>query len=305
MEAAERRALEYAADSYRNFPDVRAVSFGSKFTDGSRLEDVQAIQFFVTSKIPKDDLRKPLPRFIYGRRPDGSPDRDHKIPTDVIEMGDLELCCASGDSLDRVGAEGCVTLIFRNKTPDARLLAITCSHVAAELFSNSPPLQLTGGSENCLFQANVIANTALENGELEFDIAVAEVVGHDPDLTELAVADDQTILDGFVDEAVLATGNSLRCISRVTGDREITSESRPTFVSGIDAGHGTEIAIGNLIACKGDAVPGDSGGIVFVGTKAAGIVVARGKDGWVLIHSLEAAIAHLASAKGIALKCFS
>jgi hypothetical protein len=220
-------------------------------------------------------------------------------------MGALELCCASGDRFDRVGADGCVTLIFRNKAPDGRLLAITCSHVAVDLFSNSLPVSLVGGSENCQFQATVVTNTTLQGDMLEFDIAVAEVSSHDSGLAELAVADGQTILDGFVDRAVLTTRSSLRCISPVSGEQTITNESSETVVHGILAGRGTEISIGNLIACRGEATQGDSGGIVFVGTKAFGIVVARGTNGWVLIHPLEAAVAHLTSLSGISLKCFT
>jgi hypothetical protein len=304
MDSGERHALDLAKENYRYFPNVRGVGFGSKFTDGARLADVQAIQFFVTSKIADEELERSLPRFVYARRADGTLDRDRLIATDVIEMGALELCCAAGDPLDRVGGSGCTTLIFRNRTADARLLAVTCSHVVGDLSVSPQPAQLVGGSADCIFQATVVANTVLTQGHLEFDVAVAEVFSHGPDFTELAVTGMGIVLDGFADQAALAMQSDLTCVSPVSGQRLIKVESTRTEFRGVDAGGGAQISIGNLIACKGEAVKGDSGGIVLAGTKAAGILIARGTSGWALVHPLEDAIRHLASAAAMPLACF-
>jgi hypothetical protein len=300
----ERRALDLARDNYRHFPHVRGVGFGSKFTDGARVADVQSVQFFVTRKIADEDLARSLPRFVYARRPDGTLDRDRTIPTDVIEIGDLELCCAAGDRLDRVGASGSAALIFKNKTADGRLLVITCSHVVGDLSRSPQQAQLVGGSQACQFQASIVANTVVQQGRLEFDVALGDIFAHDSNLTELTVSGTQIVLDGFADEAALAPPSDLFCVSPESGHRAVHVESMPTEFREIDAGDGTRVAIGNLIACKADAVKGDSGGIVFAGSKAAGIVVARGGNGWLLMHPLEDAIGHLATIADMQLRCF-
>ena len=93
MDSGERRARDLANENYRYFPNVCGVGFGSKFTDGARLENVRSIQFFVTGKIAPEELTRPLPRFVYARRADGTLDRDRKYPTDVIDIGTLN--CAA------------------------------------------------------------------------------------------------------------------------------------------------------------------------------------------------------------------
>ena len=85
-------------------------------------------------------------------------------------------------------------------------------------------------------------------------MALAEIISHDPTLTELAVTGTATKLDGFADDAALAIASDLSCISPVSGNRSIVVDSAKTDFRGIDAGGGVQISIGNLIACKGDAV---------------------------------------------------
>lgn len=305
MENWEERALEQAKENYRYYPQVYGIGFGSKFSGGARLANVQSIQFFVARKIADEDLAKPLPRFVYARHPDGTLDRDRAIATDVIETGTIELCCAAGDRVSRHGADGCTTLIFRNKTADARLLMLTCSHVVGDDLSVTPqPVTLLGGTQACEFQASVISNTVLKQGRLEFDMALAEISAHDPDLTELAVADTGIVLDGFLGNGGFAAGSGLDCVSPESGRRLITVESISTEFRNVNAAGGLQISVGNLIACKGEAVEGDSGGIVFSGSKAGGIVVARGSEGWVFIHPLQNAVSHLAAVAGMQLTCF-
>jgi hypothetical protein len=82
-------------------------------------------------------------------------------------------------------------------------------------------------------------------------------------------------------------------------------ESLATDFDEVKTPTGDTISVGNLFACTGIAEKGDSGGIVFAGTKAAGIVVARSKNGWVLLHRLEDAVRHLSSIIGRPVDCFA
>ncbi|MEL7111231.1 MAG: hypothetical protein AAGL99_18405, partial [Pseudomonadota bacterium] len=60
----------------------------------------------------------------------------------------------------------------------------------------------------------------------------------------------------------------------------------------------------NLYACKGRVEPGDSGGIVYSGDQAVGMIVAKADDDWVFIHALSDAIAFLAAAASIDIEVF-
>lgn len=189
-------AVEGAIRNYRHYPNVCGVSFGSKFSDGI-IDPVQsAIQFFVTEKVPLEDLKKKLPRFVYARYSDGSLDRNRKLVTDVIELVNLELCCAAGDEIASGGVNGTATLIFQNKTIDDRTLVLTCSHVLGGLDeSPSPNDRMVGGNDDCLFVAQTIGNSTVEDGVLEYDIAIGEVTSIDDEFEELQIAGETIVLD--------------------------------------------------------------------------------------------------------------
>jgi hypothetical protein len=84
----------------------------------------------------------------------------------------------------------------------------------------------------------------------------------------------------------------------------MTLESVAAEFRDIHADDGSTITVANLLACRGEAANGDSGGIVYVGTQVVGFIVARGTNGWVLIHPLRTAVAHLAAVGAMPLACF-
>ena len=298
------RTLEAARRNYAGFPNVCGISFGSKYSGGRRLDGISAVQFFVTHKVPPTELSRQLPRYVFQRGADGTPQRDQQIPTDVIELANLKLCCCSGDGIgNEMGVKGSVTIIFSDPVAPPRTLLITCSHVAGDLSGRDRLFDLSGGTDPCFFEATTVAFTRLEAGMLTYDVAVAEVTGIG-DFHPLAVRGLNQVFTRFADAEDLAPHRKLDCQSRVSGRRSLSLESHATELRGIQTGEFGEIAVSNIFACRGVAIEGDSGGIVFAGDCAVGIIVASADDNWVFIHLLKDAIAHLEAVSGIPLRVF-
>jgi len=77
-----------------------------------------------------------------------------------------------------------------------------------------------------------------------------------------------------------------------------------TEIEEIAAGGGRSITLQNVFVCTGSVKKGDSGGIVYDGSNAAGIVVGRAEDDWVLIQPLREAVDYLASELDMDIECF-
>ena len=138
-------------------PNVCGVSFGSKFSDGQKLVESEAVQFFVTQKIADADLKRSLPSYVFRRNQDGTVDRSDRIPTDVIELQNLELCCRAGNEISQSPYSGSVALIFRDKAAMDDVYALTCAHVVGDLTSTTGiGGEFVGGDTNCQFTADVV-----------------------------------------------------------------------------------------------------------------------------------------------------
>ena len=204
--------------------------------------------------------------------------------------------------MSEAGVAGSIALLFRDRT-DAVIKLLSCSHVISDLVTANQSFDLSGGGAGCFFQARSLFHTVIENRTLGFDIALAEV--HTIDQFEDAVVSGTgEQLTSFGNPADLDRGTELHCVSRMSGARTIRVESAEASFHDILIFSGDSIEIDNLFACKGIAVSGDSGGIVYKGSRAVGIIVARAADDWVLIHSLEAAVEALSSTHGINIQCF-
>jgi len=283
-----------AQSNYGSMPNVCGVSFGSKFSDGKRLVDEDAVQFFVTQKVADSELRRSLPSFVFRRRQDGTVDRNRKIPTDVIELQNLELCCRAGNEISKSPYSGSVALVFRDKASTDDVYALTCAHVVGDLTCpKGIGGEFVGGNNHCQFTAEVVWACVLQANTLEYDIAITKMDVYNGDVTDLLVEGKDTPMEGYVDITNTAKGSQFEAHSKRSGRQMLSIESEPSTISGIDTQNSTKIRIGNLIGCRGAAEKGDSGGLVFDGNRVAGIIVARSDNGWVLIHSLSAAFEYL------------
>ena len=299
------RAVVAAARNYRRFPNVCGVSFGAKYSDGKRREGVSAVQFFVTRKRDRAALRRSLPRYVYLRLPDGTIDHRHRLLTDVIEVRNLEMACLAGDELTKVGgSKGAAALIFEDKAGSTRRFAITCSHVAGAMSVSPEAGELRGGNLTCFFQSTSIANTTVANGELEFDVALCEI-SMSTQFADLGIRNSTDRCQGFGADGDLALDTELNCVSPISESRTVTVQSDTTEFRDVRTPAGDVVSVKNLFACRGIAVRGDSGGLVFRADRAVGIVVAKADDDWVFIHDLRAALAHLEQVSGLQITPFT
>lgn len=303
-----KRVVSSAEQNYGAYPEVCAVSLGAKYSSGERLSNVEAVQFFVTEKKDKSSLKKQLPRHVYKRTQVGELVRSVRILTDVIELRNLELCCFAGDEVASVGGStGSVTLIFENKTSDNRKFIVTCSHVAGDLTVSPAPGELRGGESvpgGCLFTAHVLANTVAKGGHVEFDIGIGEIKSA-TGFTDLGVGNEMVRFAGFARPDDLARDNVVDCLSQISAAGTAMVVSELASFRQVKTPLGSHVTIHNLIACRGVAELGDSGGIVYLGDRAVGMIVARADDDWMFIHPLQEAISHLGSISGLELVCFT
>ena len=297
--------LEAALKNYKYFPNICAIGIGTKFTNGEAVPGVTALQFFVTEKVPEPELRRVLPEFVYSRKSDGSIDTTNRIQTDVIELKNLRLCCRGGDGLSVVGVgDGATTLIFSNGGDASQRMMLTCAHVVSADLSQpwSGAKKIRGGSDYCLFQATVRHQTHSADGRLEFDIALGDMVSDDNPV-ERGIRGTELICDGFVDLVNLPDHTVLSgAFPRTPGP--LTLVSRSAEYKNVSTRQSGEITIANLYACRGEAIEGDSGGLVHIGPKAAGMLVAKADDGWLFIHALREATAYLSQNSGVAVLPF-
>ncbi len=290
--------------NYRSYPGVCGVSFGAKFSDGTIQEGIQAIQFFVTEKLDLDKLSRRLPQHVFKRTDGGAVDRKSPIPTDVIELKNLRLCCFAGDGVgNELGVEGSVALIFDNQADGGTPMLLTCSHVASDLVSTDATFDLAGGRNDCFFQATTTAFTTISGDRLEFDIALAEITQID-DLQPLELRDMQGVFTGFASPEEFIQGDTLDCQSSRANAHSIELQSSATTFRNVHAYDAGEITVSNLYACKGKVDRGDSGGLVYLGEKVVGIIVAKADDHWVFIHALDDALDFLKANTGLAISIF-
>ncbi len=308
MSAPELEAtLDGVQGNYRYFANVCGVAYGTKFSDGAPLIDTPSVQFFVSEKRPEQELAKSLPKFVYGRSQTGVIDRAVRIPTDVIELRNLEMCCFAGNEVARVGGStGSVALMFENKTADRKQFVVTCAHVAGDLEHVSSDAEIRGGQPipgGCLFRAHVVASTLANNGQLEYDVAIGEVFSAS-EFFDLGLANSSVTLTQFGTDSDQERDSTLEFRSSVSADRTADITSSTTSIRRIQTPEGNHVTVHNLIACKGKAVRGDSGGIAFVEDRAVGMLVARADDDWVFIHPLRDALEHLAAEHDLSIECF-
>lgn len=297
--------LRSAARNYRYRPNVCAIGFGSKFSDGRKVRGTRAVQFFVTRKVPLAKLSRPLPGFVHPRSDDGTTDRGRAIPTDVIEVRNLAVCCAAGDKVAMVGRNGAITLLFRDRAqPGEPLRMLTCAHVVGDLGDSPPAATLVGGNDDCLLMAEVAASAVATDDHLEFDIAIADITAGSDPFDPLRVEGSAVPLAAFLPGSDWTIGDSFPVVFPHSGSTSITLESTETAFRDIRVGGTRTISIGNLHACKGKAISGDSGGIVYRDDRAVGILVARADDDWVFIHAIEDAVQYLARETGQSIACF-
>jgi hypothetical protein len=307
------RAADAAAHRYHRYPHVVGVAAGTKYVNGAPLDRL-CVQFFVTRKM--SGVSPHLPGFVFARRRDGRLDRTRRLPTDVIEVGHPELACSAGSAIEGVGSRGTLTLLFRNRRrnePGSYYL-LTCAHVAGDL-ANSPPTQRdltspTHAEVGCF--AEVVRSGTRCGNTIEYDVALAKLTTDavaaigTPALErrEGRVADSDTRLRRFLPAGEIRPPLGVDCRCAESGARSGRVRSFPGSV--LVCIGGRDLWVRNACLIDVPVQAGDSGGLVYSGDSAVGIVFARSPQGLGWFHPLESAVAFLESIEPrFALRCFS
>ena len=302
-----RRTAAACRRSYRHHRNVLDVGVGVKYRAGHRSGEGLCVQFCVSRKLRRPGASR-LPRFVYARRRDGSPDRRRRIPTDVVVVRDARFACAAGTRLDAPGETGTLTLLFRNGS-DGAFHLLTCAHVAGSL-AHSPPGDPRLESECCpggVFATTVAQSVALR-GVVDWDVALAKLDARCAPQPERRVEGSRTPLRRLRAPEAILPGDRVECATARSGRFEawVASDARSLRIR-LDR---VVYRVRNLFLLEARPRPGDSGGLVFDGDEAVGILVAvagddaPGNAGWGLFQPLAGAIAHLEERCGFPLRVF-
>ncbi len=302
-----RRTAAACRRRYRGRGHVLDVGLGVKYRQGRRCDQGLCIQFCVSRKLLRPGRRR-LPRFVYARRSDGTLDRSRRIPTDVVVVRDARFACGAGTRLEAPGETGTLTLLFRN-APDRDFYLLTCAHVAGSL-EVSPPADPRLESDCCPggTLATTIAQSVAERGTVDWDVALARLETRCTPQPERRVDGKRAALRRLRATEAILPGAAVECATARSGRfaAVVASDARTLRVRLDRVVH----RVSNLFLLEARPLPGDSGGLVFDGNEAVGILVAvaggdpPGHAGWGLFQPLAGAIAHLETLCGFPLRVF-
>ena len=286
---------------------VLDVGVGVRYRGGRRRDGELCVQLCVRRKLRRPGAGR-LPRFVYARRRDGTPDRRRRVPTDVVVVRDARFACAAGARLDAAGETGTLTLLFRSR-PDGATCLLTCAHVAGSL-AHSPPTDPRLGSRCCPGGrfARTVAQSVASRGTVDWDVALARLEARCTPQRELRVEGSPRPLRRLRATDAIHPGDRVACATARSGRLAgaVASDARSLRVR---LGR-VVYRVRNLFLLDARPRPGDSGGLVLDADEAVGILVAvaggdaPGRVGWGLFQPLAGAIAHLEERCGFPLRIF-
>ena len=249
--------------------------------------------------------RRRLPGFVYGRFPNGGVDRRRKVPTDVIPVGSIQAAgCAAGSQLDSNVDHGLITLIFRNKAePGNVYYLLSCAHVAGDP-GRSPPAYpvLNSDCSSATPFAVTLVNSTANAREIAYDIALARLQDDALPVEELRIRDETFSLDSFLPVQSIQQGLAVSAVLRSYSTRGSVDSLDASAEVGYAAG---TFLVHNLYGVNVAAQKGDSGGLVYRGSQAVGLVVAASPQGWLWFQPLEPAVSFLNTISPVAIRVFN
>ena len=275
--------------------NILAIGYGPKRV-GDETRDVSAIIFYVRKKGPKSyDARTRVPKWLCDRDATGSIDRSRRFRTDVREIGSARLV-SSGQRCSSSFHKGTASLAFDAYSGNSRAVyALTCAHVIGDVHLNTPgfervKLEIPGAGYALGSRVHQVSK---RNGRLEFDIAIAKLDDAAPAVPLRVVPKDGTAFTGFM-KPPLPRNRRVRILgykTRAVKNGRIVGPLHTAMPIHFDGGL---LHVRNLYVME-DFTPkrGDSGGIVYAGDRAIGVVVAKFTRGGCLFHSLYSATKRL------------
>jgi hypothetical protein len=305
---ADQRALLRAAEAckrnYHHYPYVIGIGVGLKFRSCRRIGEQNCIHFYVRRKVKSLASEQKLPRFVYGRRKDGTIDYSRKLCTDVIELRRLRFTCKSGTEIGAIGESGTLTLLFQNRVGGQRdFYLITCAHVAGDV-RRSPPISPRITSSCCktgAVLATTIVNSTHHNETVDYDIALARITPECTPQPERQIIESSVVLSRFLPSQDIRTGMRLDCAFPISNVLSATVSSLRTSLPLVVDGRSYQV--NNLFLIDRAPRKGDSGGLLYDDSDAVGILVGM-SDGFGLFQPLGEAFSHLQTISPVPIRCF-
>lgn len=278
-----------------------AIGEGRKWTRKAPTETTAFI-FYVRRKRPAARLGSArVPKWVFDRSPDGAVDRSVRYSTDVEAIGS-PIGCASGYRIRRPSIRsGTVTLAFDQMDADGRrqIYAVSCTHVIGHPFSRSfgttPRVSLRNPDQG-IVEGVTEAHRSVSAGELDYDVALARLTRGGAGLPLRSIPRIQTRLSRLQAGRIGDNRSVSVVAARSSGVRSARVRARLAGpVRGICIkwrGKLVPVDLANLYDARG-FVPreGDSGALVFAGSTALGIVVAKHDEGFFFHHLRDSLVA--------------
>lgn len=299
---------------YKQFPNVLGIGTGTKYVKGTATDDRASIQFYVRKKgSPKNRKKQALPRFMYGRFKDGKVNRKLRFTTDVIEVGRIRALCGAGapifSSIGLTRQNGTMSFVFRNKAEsDINYYVISCAHVIGNIDEPgdlSVMVESETRPETVPF-ATTLFSAAQISQVVKYDIAIARVNSACLPMRDLEIVGTNVGIRSFMPKNQIVPSLPVTCMLPVSNAQKGTVESYAGSVN-IEYRKGTyEVRNAWMVKVNKRVRVGDSGGIIYVGRTAVGIVFAASDsgDGWAWFHPFIDAFEYIRKHIEFELKCF-
>ncbi len=217
----------------------------------------------------------------------------------------MSLACKVGTIVDVIVESGTLTLVFKNKKSDqSAYYVLTCAHVAGNVIQ-TPPVDPLMDSSCCQSTSNfavTIVNSTHKNRHLKYDIALARITNSCTPQPDLKIDGSSTKITAFLASEDIRVGMTLECAFPVSNTVSAqVSGLRTTLPILVD---GVLYKVENLFQINLSPRKGDSGGLLYDGSNAVGILVAKA-DGFGFFQPLGEAFEYLNTISPEPIKCFS
>jgi hypothetical protein len=308
------RVRRAALRLYKRYPNVVGISTGTKYVKRTATGNRASIQFYVRKKgFFKNQKRKALPRFMYGRFKNGRVNRKLRFTTDVIEVGRVSMVCGAGSpissSIGLTRQNGTMSFVFRNKAEsDKNYYVVSCAHVIGNIDEEgdlSVVVESETRPETVPF-ATTLFSAAQVGQVVKYDVAIAQVNSECLPMRDLEIAGTNVGIRSFMPKNQIIPSLPVRCMLPVSNAEKGTVESHAGSVS-IEYRKGTyEVENAWMVKVNKRVRVGDSGGILYVDGTAIGIVFAASNsgDGWAWFHPFIDAFEYIRKNVDVELKWF-
>lgn len=309
------RAKRAALRLYRNYPGVVGISTGTKYVKRTATDNHASIQFYVRKKeLSKHRRRKELPRFVYGRFKSGKVNRKLKFTTDVIEVGRIRMVCGAGSpissSIGLTRQNGAMACIFKNKIGSGNdYFVVSCSHVIGKIDGQSdlPVIVESECRPGITPFATTLFSSTQHDQQVEYDIAIAQIDPTCLPMRDLGILGTNVAIRSFMPKSEIIPSLPVSCALPVSHAKRGVVGSYAGAVS-VEYRKGTyEVENAWMVKVDKRVRKGDSGGILYDGNAAIGVVFAASEsnEAWAWFHSLIDAFEYLSKNVNKKLKVFS